>query len=70
MQEETSALSGLQECDEEEYVLSEWGCLYITLTDYGINVDHISGRVGQHIVEDFMEAMTKAGYVRSADGGD
>ena len=49
--------------DDDEFVLTEWGCLYSVLTDYGIDVSHIPGRVGQHIVEDFMEAMVKSGYV-------
>lgn len=49
--------------DEERYILSEWGCLLLTLNDYGINIDKIPGRVGKHIVEDFMELMCKAGYI-------
>lgn len=44
-------------------MLSEWGCLSLTLRDYGINTDNIPGRVGKHIVEDFMERMCEAGYV-------
>lgn len=54
--------------NEEKYVLTEWGCLYATLTDYGINVDHIPGRVGAHIVEDFMDLMVRAGYIKKAEG--
>lgn len=49
--------------ENERYVLSEWGCLSLTLNDYGINTDRIPGRVGKHIVEDFMELMCKAGYI-------
>ena len=52
---------------EEKYVLTPWGCLYGTLLDYGINVDHIPGKVGEHMVEDFMEAMVKAGHVAKAE---
>ncbi len=48
---------------EEKYVLSEWSCLASVLNEYGINVSHITGRVGAHIVEDFMDAMCNAGYV-------
>ena len=48
---------------EERYVLTPWGCLYSVLTDYGIDVEHVPGRVGQHIVDDFMDAMVKAGHV-------
>lgn len=49
--------------NEEKYVLSEWGCLSIVLMEYGIDISHITGRVGEHIVEDFMAAMCDAGYV-------
>lgn len=52
-----------EEDEEEKYVLTPWGCLYGTLIDYGIDVSRIKGRVGEHIVEDFMEAMEKAGYI-------
>ena len=53
--------------EEEMYVLTPWGCLYSVLTDYNIPVDSVPGRVGEHIVEDFMEAMAKAGYVAKAE---
>ena len=49
--------------NKEEYVLSEWGCLASVLMEYGIDVSHITGRIGEHIVEDFMDAMCNAGYV-------
>ena len=49
--------------DDDVFGFTEWGCLYSVLSDYGIDVSHISGRVGQHIVEDFMEMMVKSGYV-------
>ena len=58
---------------EEKYMITEWGCLSSTLHDYGIDVSHISGRVGEHIVEDFMDAMCDAGYVAKKeveDGND
>ena len=48
---------------EEIYVLTEWGCLSSTLEEYGIDVSHITSRVGAHIIEDFMDAMCNAGYV-------
>lgn len=67
----TASLMGTRDCpyfeeeseSEEKYVVTPWGCLYATLLDYGINVSHIKGRVGEHIVEDFMKAMEKAGYI-------
>ena len=49
--------------DDEKYVLTPWGCLCGVLIDYGINVSHISGRVGEHIVDDFIGAMVKCGYI-------
>ena len=55
---------------EENYVLTEWGCLASVLIEYGINVSHITGRVGAHIVEDFMDAMCNAGYVSKKEGED
>lgn len=48
---------------EERYQLTKWGCLYAVLCDYGIDVNRISGKVGEHIVDDFMELMQKNGYV-------
>lgn len=52
------------EFEDESYHLTPWGCLYCTLKDYGINCDHISGRVGAHIVDDFMELMIKHGNIK------
>ena len=49
--------------DDVQFVLTEWGILTEILSDYGIDVWHIPGRVGQHIVEDFMECMVNAGYI-------
>lgn len=48
---------------EERYRLTEWGCLYLILNDYGFDASHVSGRVGSHLVEDFMDLMCKAGYI-------
>jgi len=53
----------VQDEEDEAYVLTPWGCLYAVLHDYGIDAEHISGKVGKHIVEDFMELMVRAGYV-------
>ena len=56
--------------DNEEYMLTEWGCLSSVLDDYGIDTSHIKGKVGKHIVEDFMDAMVKAGFVSKAGEAD
>ena len=53
--------------DDVKFVLSEWGCLHSVLSDYGINVDHIKGKVGQHIVEDFLELMCECGHIGKAE---
>ena len=55
---------------EETYVLTPWGILSATLDDYGIDTSHIRGRVGNHIVEDFMANMVKAGHIAEADSPD
>ena len=53
--------------NEENYKLTEWGFLYGVLSEYGIDVSHITARVGAHIVEDFMDAMCKAGYAEKME---
>lgn len=53
--------------DDDKLTLTKWGCLYAVLMDYGIKANHISGRVGDHIVEDFMELMCKFGYCEWKD---
>lgn len=52
--------------EDEEYCLTEWSCLSSILTEYGIDISHISGRVGKHIVEDFMESLEDQGYLKKA----
>ena len=56
--------------DDEKYMLTPWGCLCGVLIDYGINVSYISGRVGEHIVDDFMDSMVKCGYVGKVEDND
>ena len=58
--------------DEDRLVLTPMGCLYVVLLDY-VGPDHlldirkIQGRVGEHIVEDFMDAMVSFGHVEKAE---
>lgn len=64
-------MSRRKEEKEERYTLTPWGCLYATLLEYDIHLTHdngkeISGSVGTHIVEDFMDAMVRCGYVGKA----
>ena len=56
-----------EDTEEERYCLTEWGCLLATLTEYNIDISHISGRVGGHIVDDFMELLCKQGYIAKAE---
>lgn len=55
-------------CDDDvKFVLTEWGCLSSVLTDYGVDVSRVTGKIGEHIVEDFMELMCKCGYIGKAE---
>lgn len=56
--------------DEEKYCLTPWGVLCSVLLDYNINVDHITGKMGEHLVEDFMDAMVTSGYVAKKSDGE
>lgn len=58
-------ISIFKEFENETYGLTPWGCLYVTLKDYGVDLDHISGKVGAHIVEDFMELMIEQGIIHA-----
>jgi len=49
--------------EDETYSLTPWGCLYSVLLDYGIKLN-ISGRVGDMIIEDFVDLMDKQGLIR------
>lgn len=56
--------------DDVKFVLTEWGCLSSALTDYGVDVSCVTGKIGEHIVEDFMELMVKCGYIGRAENSD
>lgn len=56
--------------NEETYELTMWGCLYAVLQDYNVDVSHISGRLGEHIVEDFMELLKYCGYIERLEADD
>ena len=56
--------------DNDVFVLSEWGCLSSVLTDYGVDVSRVTGKIGEHIVEDFLELMCKCGYIGRAENSD
>lgn len=49
--------------EEEKYVLTPWGCLMGVLMDYGIDISHITPKMGEHMVDDFLKNMVKAGHI-------
>ena len=53
--------------DDEKFALTPWGCLSSVLNDYGISYDHITHKMGEHMVEDFMDSMVKAGHIMKAE---
>lgn len=62
----------LVEEDEERYTLTPLGCLYAVLLSYGIQISlsdgkEISGKVGEHIMQDLFEALCKTGYLKEKD---
>lgn len=62
----------LVEDGEERYTLTPWGCLYAVLLSYGIQISlsdgkEISGKVGEHIMQDLFEVLCKTGYLKEKD---
>lgn len=55
---------------DEEFTLTPWGCLAGTLEEYGIDTSKVSPRVGEHIIEDFMDVMVRCGHVVKMEGND
>ena len=55
-----------KEYDEEKYMFSEWGCLYVTLLEHGVDVDRISGEEGKKIINEFMKMMIAHGYIKES----
>lgn len=56
--------------EEERYTLTPWGCLYAIFLAYNIDLSSVSGTIGEHIVEDFMELMVKCGYIGRTENSD
>lgn len=57
----------LDEDGDEKYVLTPWGCLCVVMDDYNIDYSHLTPMMGKHMVEDFMDAMERAGHVSSVE---
>ena len=49
--------------EEEVYVLTPYGVLLSVMSDYGIDISHITPRMAEHLFGDLMEALCKQGYV-------
>lgn len=56
--------------DDDMFHLTPWGCLSAILEDYGIGTSDIMPKVGEHMVNDFMELMVKQGHVGRAKDAD
>ena len=54
--------------DDAIYRLTPWGCLSEVLKDYGIDISDITGKIGEHMVNDFMELMEQQGHVERGQG--
>ena len=52
---------------DEYYTLTMWGCLSAVLKEYGFDTNHISDRVGEHIVEDYMDQLEQCGYLKKKE---
>lgn len=68
-----SGKESMGKVDEEldpVYRLTPWGCLMAVLHDYGVDVSHITGRIGEHMVQDFMQMMVEQGIVERNDEHD
>lgn len=49
---------------DAEWRLTPWGCLKAVLNDFDVDADHLTPKMGEHMVNDFMELMCKQGYVK------
>ncbi len=43
--------------ENDRWHLTPWGCLSEVLEGYGIDISHITGRMGTHLVEDFYKGI-------------
>ena len=56
--------------DDDVFRLTKYGCLVAVMSDYGINLDHITPAIGEHLVDDFFECLAKQGYLQKVDPED
>ena len=53
--------------DEEKYRLTIWGCLAVVMMNYNIDFSHMTPKMGEHMAEDLMKVLEKAGYIEEID---
>lgn len=53
--------------DDGPFQLTPWGCMIAVFDDYNIDWSHLTGKMGEHLVNDFMDLMQAQGYVVKAD---
>lgn len=63
-QDYDESLPALMDENGDMWSLSPWAILMTVLEDYGIDTSDITLKIGEHLVEDFMEGMECHGYVR------
>lgn len=56
--------------DDGPFQLTPWGCMTAVFADYNIDCSHLTGKMGEHLVEDFMDLMQAQGYVVKHDDTD
>lgn len=54
---------GQKEQEEETFRLTPWGMMTVVCRDYNIDVSHMTPKMGEHMISDFMDMLMKAGYV-------
>ena len=52
--------------EDEVYHLTPWGCMVAIMEDYAVDISHITPKMGEHMVEDFMNLMCEQGHVGRA----
>ena len=56
--------------DDKKWGITPWGCMYAVLQEYGFNPELLTPKIGEHMVEDFMAMMVKAGIVAEKEKED
>lgn len=52
------------ELEEEIWRLTEYACLELTLEAYGIPTDRLTPKIGECIVNDLLELLSRQGYIK------